>query len=304
MKSDDSTLPDVSLRRVQKYADLLLRKASAYGRLPTPVDDLIEAAELEIARESVLAKIGMDGLYQRLPNSLKLAPEKLKRAAAKVIGLLDRQDRTIHLDPDTHPKKRIYVSVHEIGHDFLPHQRKTFSILEDSETELDPDTKDLYEREANVFASEVLFQGDAFAVQAADFDLAIRVPIDLAKKFGPSVYSAARRYVSTHSKPCALLVFNRPVHIVGVGEVMELRRAIRSPSFHKEFGQPDWPQQCGPQDFFMRIRPRNRFTSPRRFRLTDLNRQSRDCIAEAFDSSHLILFLVYPSNGQRVAEAG
>jgi Zn-dependent peptidase ImmA (M78 family) len=304
MKSDDSTLPDASLRRVQKYADLLLRKASAYGRFPTPVDDLVAAAKLEIARESALAKIGMDGFYRQLPNALKLTPEKLKRAAAKVIGLLDRQDRTIHLDPDTHPKKRIYVSLHEVGHDFLPHQRKTFSILEDSETELDPDTKDLYEREANVFASEVLFQGDAFAIQAADFDLAIRVPINLAKKFGPSVYSAARRYVTTHKQSCALLVFNRPLHVVGVGEVMELRRAIPSPSFHEEFGQHDWPQQCGPQDFFMRIRPKNRFTSPRIFRITDLNRQSRECIVEAFDSTHHILFLIYPSNGQRVADAG
>lgn len=304
MKPDDSTLPDDSLRTVQKYADLLLRKASAYGRFPTPVDDLLAAAKLEIARESALATIGLDGFYRRLPNSLKLAPDKLKRAGAKVLGLLHRQDRSIHLDPGTHPKKQIYISVHEVGHDFLPHQRRTFAILEDSETELDPDTKDLYEREANVFASEVLFQRDRFTIEAADFDLAIRVPVDLAKRFGPSVYSAARRYVATNNKPCALLVFNQPVYIATVGEVIELRRAISSPSFRKEFGRLHWPEQCGPGDFFMQNRPKHRFTSARPAQLTDRNGQARDCFVEAFDSSHQILFLIYLANAQRIAAAG
>lgn len=304
MKPDDSTLPDESLRTVRKYADLLLRKACAYDRFPTPVDDLIKAARLEIARESVLAEIGLDGLYRRLPNALKLAPDKLKRAAAKVIGLLDREDRTIHLAPDTHPKKRIYVTAHEIAHDFLPHQRKTYAILEDSESELDPETNDLYEREANVFASEILFQREVFAIQAADFDLAIRVPIELAKNFGPSVYSAARRYVSTHKKSCALLVFNPPIFIAGTGEVIELRRAIPSPSFRSEFGSLRWPQQCGHDHFFMRHRPRHRFTSPTPIRLTDRNGQPRDCYLEAFDSSHQILFLIYPASNTSVAVAG
>lgn len=160
MKQDDTVLPIESQNEVAKYADLLLRKAGAVGRFPTPVADLVKAAKLEVARESALERIGLDNFYRRLPNAMKLAPDVLKRAAEKVIGLLHRDDRMIHLDPTLHPKRKTYITIHEIGHDFLPHQRSTFKILEDSNSELDVDTHDLYEREANVFASEVLFQGD------------------------------------------------------------------------------------------------------------------------------------------------
>jgi hypothetical protein len=294
MKKDDSTLPDQSQRTVRKYADLLLRKAGAYGRFPTPVNDLVEAAKLEIARESALATVGLDGLYRLLPNSLKLAPELVKRAASKVLGLLDRTDRTIHLDPETHPKRRLYLTVHEIGHDFLPHQRKTYQILEDSDTELDPDTSDLYEREANCFSSEALFQIDGFTREAADFHLGINVPIDLSKKYGPSIYASTRRYVSTHHKACLLLVFNQPYYKVGVGDVMELRRAIPSPSFKRLFGDLQWPDEFESGTFFMRHRPSKRFTAPTPLRLKDANGASHICFAEAFDSTHHILFLLHP----------
>src|SRR5262249_9067163 len=131
MKSDDSTLPNASRRTVTKYADLLLRKAAAYGRFPTPISDLVDAAQLEIARESALSNIGLDQIYRRLPNFVKIAPDRIKLATAKVLGLLDRRDRSIHLDPEAHPKRRVYLTLHEVGHDFLPHQRSTYSILED-----------------------------------------------------------------------------------------------------------------------------------------------------------------------------
>jgi hypothetical protein len=304
VKKDDASLPADAERRVRKYADLLLRKASAYGRFPTPVEDLISAAKLEIARESALAKLGLDRFYRRLPNAFKLAPDTIKRAAEKVLGLLDRRDRTIHLDPDAHPKRKLYVSIHEVGHDFLPHQRQTFQIIEDSEAEIDQDTHDLFEREANCFASDVLFQIDAFTREAADFALGIKVPINLAKKYGPSVYSAVRRYVATHRHPCALVVYNQPIHIVGTGEVIQLRRAVASPTFKARFGNRAWPETCGENTFFFENRPKNKFTAPRPIRLKDVNGDTHACIAEAFNSTHQILFLIYPTEKPALVLAG
>lgn len=294
MKQDDSTLPAESERQVSKYADLLLRKASAIGRFPTPVVDLVSAAKLEIARESALERVGLDAIYRRLPNALKLAPDAVKRATSKLMGLLDRPDRKIHLDPDLHPKRRTYITVHEIGHDFLPHQRSTFAILEDSESELDPETKDLYEREANVFASEVLFQGTLFTKEAADSALGIRVPVDLSKKYGPSVYSSARRYVSTHRCSCALVVFDPAVDLIGVGNVILLRRVIRSRSFTKQFGNLRLNDTWGEGTFFYDHRPKKKFTSPVPFNILDVDGEKQRCSAEAFDTTHHILFLIHP----------
>jgi Zn-dependent peptidase ImmA (M78 family) len=174
MKSDDATLEPASQKQIRKYADLLLREADAYGRFPTPVEDLIAAAELEIARENALDKVFLGSIYRALPNGLKLLPDRLKRAASKVLGLLDRRDRTLHLDKDVHKRKVPFLSVHEVAHDFLPWQRKTYDVLEDSDTELDQQTHDKFEREANCFSSDVLFQLDGFAAEAADYGKTLR----------------------------------------------------------------------------------------------------------------------------------
>src|SRR5579864_1047200 len=145
MKKDDATIPVPDLQNIRKSADLLLRRAGAYGRFPTPVHDIVAAAKLEVSRESALDKVFLGNLYRSLPNALKIAPDSLKRAVSKVLGILDRADRRIHLDPTIHPKKRIFLTLHETAHDTFTWQRKTFAILEDSESELDPDTKEQFE---------------------------------------------------------------------------------------------------------------------------------------------------------------
>ncbi|MGC3971626.1 MAG: ImmA/IrrE family metallo-endopeptidase [Pirellulales bacterium] len=187
------------------------------------------------------------------------------------------------------------MTAHEIANDFLPHQRTTYSVLEDSDTELDPETHDLFEREANVFASEVLFQGSHFTTEAADFDLAIKVPVELAKKYGPSVYSTARRYVSTHSASCALVVFNPPQQLIGVGEVITLRRIIMSPAFEKQFGRLNLADTWGDGSYFYIHRPKNKFTAPVPCNIIDVNGEQQVFSVEAFNTTHHILFLLKPS---------
>jgi len=294
VRRDDATLAAHGLQSVRKYADLLLKKADAYGRLPTPVEDLIAAAKLEVAREAVLDKIFIGGLYRALPNSFKLLPDRLKRAAGKVLGVLDRPGRMIHLDPAVHRKKQPFLSLHEVAHDTLPWQRQTYLLLEDSESELDPETYDLYEREANCFASEVLFQLDTFAQEADDCKFGISTPLKLSARYGSSFYAAARRYVCASRKPCALLVFDRPVLVPDLGEQMGLRRVLVSPAFQSQFGPMNWPDKCGPEHFFTRRRPANKFTAPTPFVLPTASGSRVMCLAEAFDSTHQIFFLLYP----------
>lgn len=293
MKPDDVTLDAKSYRQVQKYADLLLRKAGAYGQFPTPVADLVEAAELEIARENALDKMFLGSLYRSLPNALKLAPDRLKTALGKVMGLLDRRDRTVHIDKDLHPKKVVFLSIHEVGHDFLPWQRKTYDILEDSDSELDPETRDKFEREANCFSSDVIFQLDAFTNEAADHAFGLRTPLKLSPRYGASFYATARRYVVTSDRPCALIVFNRSTDDAG-RERLAFRRSAASATFTARFGPLSIPHVCGPESYFFQNRPVRKFTAPTPCTLRDVNRERVACIIEAFDSTFEVFFLLYP----------
>ena len=293
MKLDDATLDLATEKQVRKYADLLLKKGGAYGRFPTPVSDLVEAAELEIARENVLDKVFLGGLYRSLPNSLKLAPDRLKSALGKVMGLLDRRDRTVHIDKDLHPKKVVFLSIHEVGHDFLPWQRKTFDILEDSDSELDPETRDKYEREANCFSSDVLFQLDTFAKEAADSKFSIYTPLTLSKRYGASFYATARRYVATSGQACALVVFNRDQDEQG-GECLTYRRSAASKSYLARFGPLSIPASCGPGTLYFQSRPFGKFRAPTPCTLRDLNREKVAAVVEAFDSTYEVFFLLYP----------
>ena len=294
MKNDDATIDPSTAKQIRKYADLLLKKAEAHGRFPTPVKDLVAASNLEIARENALDEIYLGGLYRSLPNWLKLAPDRLKKALEKVVGVLDREGRTIHLDPGLHPKKIPFITIHEIGHDLLPWQRRTFDVLEDSKAELEPDTHDQYEREANCFSSDVPFQLDRFTADAADCTFGINTPIKLAQRYGTSVYTTLRRYVVTNERPCTLLVFDKEEILTSTGPAMSLRRAVASNSFTGRFGNIAWPNEATSENFFYLNKPRGKFTAATPCKLRDLNGEGVHTIAEAFDSTFQIFFLLYP----------
>ena len=53
-RPDDSLLDASQLATVRRHADLLLREASALGRFPTPVDDIMAAAKLTVVDDEVL----------------------------------------------------------------------------------------------------------------------------------------------------------------------------------------------------------------------------------------------------------
>jgi len=170
-RPDDGTLTRDQLANVQRHADRLLRDASAYGRFPTPIDDLMAAAKLTIVEDEFLN----EGLLRRFLQKVKTAGvTALKSALSKVLGLFEPHDRLVMIDKDVPPPKKPLVKLHEAGHGFMPHQSKLYALIHDCEKTLDPDTTDLFEREANVFASEALFQGNGFAEEAPDVDDPIR----------------------------------------------------------------------------------------------------------------------------------
>lgn len=288
IKPDDSTLSAQQYARVREEAERLLHKADALGTFPTPVAEIMDAGKVAVAPEDVLD----EGF---LRNIRRKAGKALKSAVSKVLGLFDARDRLVFIDRAVHLVKQTFLKLHETGHAVLPWQRNLYAVIEDGEQELDPDIADLFDREANVFATEVLFQLDSFIEEAADEPFGIKAPLGLSKRYGASVYASVRQYVKKNLRECMVLVLNPPEMREGDGFRAGLRRAVQSPSFAEKFGDLDWPQYFTPGDEIGAMVPvgKRRMSRPREIMLVDRNGTRHECLAEAFTTTHQVFILIY-----------
>jgi hypothetical protein len=237
MRPDDCSVDEGTLGEIKQHVERALRDSGALGVFPTPVERIVASAKLSIEKD-----VSLDpGFFSKL---YRAGTETVRKAVSKVLGLFDAGSRRIYLDLTVSKQKRAFITLHETGHGTLPWQRDTYEYLEDCEETLDPDIKEQFEREANVFASEVLFQGERFAVEAHSREFSIKTAIDLSKLFGASLYASLRKYVSTNANPCVLLVYEAPASLIGKGYGAQLRRVIGSPSFAEQFGDVAWPERC------------------------------------------------------------
>ena len=266
----------------------MLEKADAIGRYPTPISDILDAANLIIAPEDAFG----DGLLRRLRNK---AGNALKRALSKVLGLFDARERLVFIDHSIHAVRQTFIKLHEAGHAVMPWQRDIYAVVEECERTLNPEVADLFDREANVFASEVLFQLASFSNEAADHEFGLLTPVRLSKKYGASIYASIRRYVSTSNTACTVLVLNPPEMTDSSGFQASLRRIVSSPEFEKLFGHLSWPSCFTPDDSIGAMIPigGRRMSGPRSICLTDLNGTQHDCLAEAFTQTHQIFILIH-----------
>jgi hypothetical protein len=207
IKGDDSSLDPAQYRTVHEAARTLLLQGEAWGRFPTPVDDLLSAAQLKVAPISAFDESTM---RRYLRQAGEQAERLLRRALDKVLGIFDVHANVIHIDPDVRAEKQTFLKLHETGHKEIPHQSGLYRWIQDCSRHLSPETAALFEREANIFATIVLFQDDTFAKMTADSQFGITVPIKTARTFGASVYAAIREYVRRSAKVCAVVILDRP----------------------------------------------------------------------------------------------
>jgi hypothetical protein len=287
LKPDDVTLPPNVYERVRKEAEKALRDADALGVFPTPVSEIMVAARLIEAHDD----LAEEGVVARLRRKAEGA---LKRAATKVIGLFHASSRLVFIDRTLQLVKQTFVRLHETAHGLLPWQREMYAVVEDCQLSLDPDVADQFDREANVFASEVLFQLSSFITEARDFEFGIGIPLKLSKKYGASVYASVREYVRKHPRPCVVLVLNPPQLIEGPGFVASLRRVEVSRSFAERCGPVDWQKQFTPDDPIGAMVPlgKRRMTGKRQLALVDSAGRSHECLAEAFTQGYQVFVLV------------
>lgn len=285
MKPDDCSLHPAEYAHVRKHAQLALEGASALGRFPTPVSDVMDHAKVIVSEQDVFD----DGFVARMRQK---ASGALRRALSKVRGLLDVVARVAYIDRTLYAFQQRFLKT---AHAVLPHQRKLYALVEDCEKTIAPDVAEQFDREANVFAAEVLFQLDTFIEEARAAPFGVLVPVRLSKKYGASIYAAVRQYVCKNTRACCVLVIEPPEMVPRDGFVAKLRRVITSSEFDRQFGKPRWPGRFMPSDDVGAMIPiaGRRMSRPRNCGLVDRNGTRHECVAEAFTQGHHVFVLFH-----------
>lgn len=298
MKPDDSSLSPSEYAAIHRAATDLLNKASAWDRLPTPVPDLLGAAKLRVAPMSAFDP---RSLLRHALQFGERAASLVKSAIEKVRGIFDVHEDLIHIDTTVTESKQNFLKLHEAGHKHIPHQSKLFRWIQDCDKSLSPDVSDQFEREANIFATVVLFQDSRFAQMAADSNFSIKVPLALSKKFGASIYASLREYVRRNERACAVIVLN-PVEVCPVlGMRSDLRRLELSPLFQKRFGNLQVPEnidRMSPLAEFIPLGGR-KMSRPGTLTLEDRNGDLVEFVAEGFATPYNSFILIHAASDLR-----
>lgn len=192
---------DLPAQDIQKVVYDILKQSKSFDVFPTPVDQIVQYAELSINRGLSLHDIPEHYFSKSI--------DKISNILSKVFGVLDTRKKTIYLNPDLNDGKKAFVNLHEVGHYTLPWQRDILQYVDDEYT-LDPETQESFEAEANFFASAALFQMDRFEHEASKLPLCLTSIKYLKHRFGGSMQATMRRYVETSTKKVALLVLHLP----------------------------------------------------------------------------------------------
>lgn len=290
-RPDDCTLSPGQRLRVRKEAERALREAGTFGIFPTPMDRIMAVAKVKEVKEDVLSPSFLSKMRAK-------AGDAVKRAVNKVLGLFHASEGLVFLNQTMLAVKKRFVGFHEAAHGFLPWQRPMYALVEDCDRALDGSTAELFDREANVFASEVLFQLDTFHEIASSGPFDILTPVRLATQFNSSIYAAIRQYVSKNDRACAVVVLNMPELLPKHGFCATLRRAIQSDQFTKFFGEYAWKDIYTPDDDIGALIPvgKSRASGKRSLGLIDSNGVLHDCIAESFSTGHQVFVLVHAIN--------
>ncbi len=226
---------------IRKTTEQLLRKADAYGRWPTRVDDIVAAAGLFEPRDSLLSTL----VVEQAPAHVKRA---LRKITGRVLAVLDRRNREIHIDPSLHIEgQRAFKKLHEVGHDILPWQKAL--AYADDEATLSLSIRKTFEWQANVSAAELLFQGERFGEMASEYVTGIASVIELSNTVGSSLHATFRRFVEEHKSVVA-------------GVVLELSPSGRSPTAYRRrevFSSQAWESRFGDPYSWPRILVENPF---------------------------------------------
>ena len=273
---------------VLNYLEYLrLRKAGACGKFPTPTAEIISAAGLRVEHSFFTD--------QEILNIISDVPAKLiKTARNSLHGLVDIRGRTIYVRQDIPLGEELpHLTIHETAHAYLDWQKNIYLFVQENELTISRDVIDVFERQANQFAWEIIFQLDQFRIDAENAEFSLRTPEQLAHRYGTTPYAAIRRFVETNRRPCAVLIWSRS------GKSGELAlppcNCVQSDSFSQCFGKTAWRTSL---NRFSRSELifHGEFGHRMQCELPALNRVSIQCETNSLQMGRHLFVLVFPEN--------
>lgn len=291
-KKHNIAVEEGSLEEIRRYAKWALERAGTEQRLPTKVEDIVASANLAVAEDISLAQVH-HSFFSKTYGILASALAKLR-------ALVDLNEDLIYLDLSMSQHQVNFATLHECGHKTLPWQRTAYRYEDDDHT-LSSEVEVQFEREANQFAAEVLFQLDRFTREASDYPLNIRTPLSLSKKYGASCHATIRRYVERHRNECAVLVCRASKLLDDEPPTLEVEHIVYSDSFRNRYGKLRFPRNLAPDHTFSRLvfEERVRVFESGSIELEDGNADGFQANFHIFNSTYRVFVLVFPRKPSR-----
>jgi hypothetical protein len=216
------------------------------GVLPTPIGQLYEVAQIE---EVELDRSAGASIWRRFSAAAK---ELIKSALDQVRGAADLRRRVVFIQQSGWQPRILFARAHELGHQAMPWHRMNPDYLDDDHT-MGSRIKAVFEREANLFAAETIFQGQRFKEIAGGYRPAFSSIFELAYNHGASRHATFWRFVEDHCDALAGLTYwpnERMVARFGVAPGLSLDiNVLHSLSFTKKIGVvtfPGWLERSHP----------------------------------------------------------
>jgi Zn-dependent peptidase ImmA (M78 family) len=213
---------------ITDLTNTLLRRIGARGVLPTPIDQVYEFSKIECLT------FGEDELkrWERMRES---ARNVVRSMFQKLRGFGDLREKVVFVADDPSIVRDRFVKGHELGHQLIPWHRVRPKYLDDNHT-LGPATRLLFEREANFFAAELLFQADLFSSRARDYTPSLDAVFALADAHRASRQATLWRFAEVHDYP-VLVAMYYPHRGTAAPELSRWAswRQVASPAFKRRF---------------------------------------------------------------------
>lgn len=225
-----------SSQEIAKIASDLLRRSNTAGLLPTPIDEIIAAANLTEPEDP-------EPFIQSFLSSLpRVTRDVFLSGWQKIRGIADLRERVIYIPRETKERRRLFVKSHELGHQVIPWHRVNMSYRDD-DFSLGFEAQEIFDQEANFFGAEVIFQGQGFTRRARDYQSSFEAVFQLADDHGASRHATLRRFVEEQDETIALLPYWPSQYALDPTGHHVLRRGklIFSPRFLNKFENLEVP---------------------------------------------------------------
>lgn len=224
---------------IEQLAERLLQRAGVSGVIPTPIDELIAASKIEETKD-------LQPFVSRfLRHVAEGARASFVATLQRVRGIADLRERAIYVPSgNRRDRRRRFVQAHELGHQVIDWHSVNVGYRDDAiSLRLNDDTQELFDLEANCFASEVLFQGKRFKERVRDYAPSFDAVFQLADNHCASRQATLWRLIEAQDESIGVVAYWPSSYTVDANGYAVLRRGklVASKKFLSKFTNLELP---------------------------------------------------------------